>query len=100
MNALLKTLEDTPDHAIILLVVSDREALIDTIHSRTLDLFRSSNLVRDERYLSAIHQFFSGKPTEWIELLFSMKPSKEDAMNILIIAVELAPAEWIERIEK
>lgn len=44
MNALLKVLEDTPEHAIILLVVDNREALLETIHSRTIDLFSQVQL--------------------------------------------------------
>jgi DNA polymerase III delta prime subunit len=58
MNALLKVLEDTPRHAIILLVVSDREALLETIHSRTIDLFRSERRLIDRTHADAIRAFF------------------------------------------
>jgi DNA polymerase III gamma/tau subunit len=58
MNALLKVLEDTPRHAIILLVVSDRESLLETIHSRTIDLFRSEIRIIDQTHADGIRAFF------------------------------------------
>jgi DNA polymerase III delta prime subunit len=58
MNALLKVLEDTPTHAIILLVVSDRETLLETIHSRTIDLFRSGRRFVDRNHADTIQAFF------------------------------------------
>ncbi len=39
MNALLKILEECPIYASILLVVEDSEALLETIHSRCIDLY-------------------------------------------------------------
>ena len=59
MNALLKVLEDTPRHAIILLVVGDREALLETIHSRTIDLFRQERRIIDRAHEGAIRDFFA-----------------------------------------
>jgi DNA polymerase III subunit delta' len=40
MNATLKILEEPPEYAIIALVVKNPESLLETIHSRTLNLFR------------------------------------------------------------
>ena len=40
MNATLKVLEEPPDYAIILLIVSNPESLLETIRSRTISLFR------------------------------------------------------------
>lgn len=94
MNALLKVLEDTPEHAVILLVVSDRESLLDTIHSRTIDLFRRSRRIIDDTHREAIRNFFSGRQESWITALFAMKPTREEALDILTLALEYAPSEY------
>lgn len=100
MNALLKTLEDTPEHAVILLVVSDRESLLDTIHSRTIDLFRQSRRIIDDTHREAIRDFFDGQQELWIATLFAMKATREEALDILTIALEYAPSEYLESIEQ
>lgn len=100
MNALLKVLEDTPEHAVILLVVADREALLDTIHSRTIDLFRQSRRITGGTHREAIVDFFSGKKETWITTLFVMKPTREEALDILTLALEYAPSEYLESIEQ
>lgn len=50
MNALLKILEDCPSYASIMLVVTNPEALLETIHSRCMNFFRESGgyMLRDE----------------------------------------------------
>ena len=40
MNASLKILEEPPEYAIILLVVENPASILETIHSRTITLFR------------------------------------------------------------
>ncbi len=50
MNALLKVLEDTPKHAVILLVVENRESLIETVHSRSIDMFSQKKRIIDTPY--------------------------------------------------
>ena len=100
MNALLKVLEDTPAYAIIILVVADREALLDTIHSRTIDLFRQSRRIIDETHRDAIREFFADNKESWIVTLFAMKPTREEAIDILTLALEYAPSEYLESIEQ
>jgi hypothetical protein len=100
MNALLKVLEDTPEYAIILLVVSDRESLLDTIHSRTIDLFRPSRRIIDDTCRDSIRGFFAGQQWQWIETLFAIKPSREEGIDILTIALEYAPSGYLESIEQ
>lgn len=100
MNALLKVLEDTPKYAIIILIVADREALLDTIHSRTIDLFRQTHRVPDDTHHEAIQDFFIWKKETWITTLFGMKPTREEAIDILMTALEYAPGEYIEPIEE
>jgi DNA polymerase III, delta subunit len=99
MNALLKVLEDTPRHAIILLVVSDREALLETIHSRTIDLFRSERRLIDGTHADAIRTFFEWKKEQWISTLFGLKPTREEAIDILTLALEYSTGESIDAIE-
>jgi len=100
MNAFLKVLEDTPEHAVILLVVADRESLLDTIHSRTIDLFRQSRRIVDDTHREVIRDFFRGQQESWITTLFAMKPTREEALDILMLALEYAPSEYIEPIEQ
>ena len=40
MNATLKILEEPPQYAIILLIVSNPESLLETIRSRTISIWR------------------------------------------------------------
>jgi len=100
MNALLKLLEDTPAYTIILLVVSDRESLLETIHSRTINLFRDSHHIVDDTHREAIRDFFTGKDVSWITTLFGMKPTREEALDILTLALGYAPSEYIDPIEQ
>lgn len=100
MNALLKVLEDTPEHAVILLVVADRESLLDTIHSRTIDLFRQSRRIIDDTHRESIRDFFRGQQESWIVTLFAMKSTREEALDILTLALEYAPSEYLESIEQ
>lgn len=100
MNALLKVLEDTPEHAIILLVVKDRESLLDTIHSRTIDLFRQNHRLLNETHRSMISEYYAGNPESWITVLYSLKTTRDEAIDILIISIEYAPSEKIGIIEE
>ena len=52
MNALLKVLEDTPKNSVIILVVTEAESILETIHSRTINLFRK----KQDRTISIEHE--------------------------------------------
>ena len=100
MNALLKVLEDTPENSIILLVVSDREALLDTIHSRTLDLFKQSRRSPDTTYENIIREFFLGNRESWVIALYNLKPTREEAIDILTLGIRYADGSLINLIEQ
>lgn len=100
MNALLKVLEDTPKHAVILLVVENRESLIETIHSRSIDMFSQKKRIIDTPYQWLIQDFFQGEKELWITTLFAMKPTREEALDILTLTLEYAPSEYLESIEQ
>lgn len=100
MNALLKVLEDTPEHAIILLAVSNREALLETIHSRTIDLYRQAHRLIDQTHADVIRDFFAGNKIGLLHTLFTIKPTREEAIDILTLALQQAPTGYIESIEQ
>ncbi len=47
-----------------------------------------------------IQDFFQGKKELWITTLFAMKPTREEALDILTLTLEYAPSEYLESIEQ
>lgn len=80
-NALLKTLEEPPDYAVLILTTSNFDALIETIHSRTLryNFKRNTN--------AEVHEFLKSKfPEDFQEIDFIASYSD----GIIGVALELA----------
>ncbi len=84
MNALLKSLEDCPIYACIILVVSDPEALLETIRSRAINLYQShfhGELKEELRHL--VDQYIVWD-TSWLILeIFTKKFEKDEAISLL-----------------
>lgn len=58
-NATLKLLEESPTYAIILLVVENPEGILETIHSRTITLFRRQpHEVLEKNVRDMVTQYF------------------------------------------
>lgn len=87
-NAMLKLLEDCPSYAAIILVVADIESLLDTIRSRVISLYMST----EEFHLSSdVHawmdDFFVGRIDTFVRYLYDAKYTKEEAIAILRYAI-------------
>ena len=100
MNALLKILEEPPSYAIIILIVDNPEALIETIRSRAITLFRS----RWERVLlqgvsESIEKYFCGDIAPLITYIYKEKITEEEALWILEKASKYADTTLLARIE-
>ncbi len=55
-NCLLKTLEEPPDYATIILTVSSYESLLETIHSRTIRYIFQKNSVSEVKKVITLHK--------------------------------------------
>lgn len=84
MNALLKVLEDCPIYAWIILVVTNPEALIGTIHSRTINLYHSvSKPTLSEEMRESLDLYRQWDGSSLARLLFPGKLEKWEAIGIL-----------------
>lgn len=83
-NALLKTLEDCPPYAIIVLAVSNPEWLIETIHSRSMvynSTLTRESLTKEEQEM--VYTYYHGDTIPMIRYLFSGSYTGEKAIEIL-----------------
>lgn len=100
MNGLLKILEEPPEYAIIILIVTNPEALIDTIRSRTITLFRAYKK-RDlsDRLKDALDKYKNHDIAPLISYIYSEKLTGEDALDILIEVSRFADKTLLEKVE-
>jgi hypothetical protein len=101
MNALLKVLEECPIYASIMLVVEDPEALLETIHSRSMNLYRDST----SGTLTAELQGYFDEYLRWdvanfTRELFYGKLDKSEAIWLLRHAIMYWPAHSVEIFEQ
>jgi hypothetical protein len=85
MNASLKTLEEPAAHAIIVLVVSDPESLLETIRSRSISLFhRIYEPSRNPDITEMITRYHRGDVGPLIEMILGYKKIEiNEALDIL-----------------
>jgi hypothetical protein len=101
MNALLKILEECPIYASIILVVEDSEALLETIHSRCIDLYAQRGVWMISPVLQdAFDRFMRGDRESFIQELFTKKFEKSEALGLLRYAVFHPSTQNIEEIEQ
>lgn len=93
-NSLLKTLEEIPAYAAIILIIETSKWILETIESRTVS-FLSQNGDRHipENMSTALSEFFHGKQDDFLEKLFRENFSREEAIDILIWVFEEVPEE-------
>lgn len=100
MNASLKVLEEPPEHAIILLVVKNPESVLETIRSRTLNLYKRKGFEPlSEEIVQTLQSFESGNILPLIELNQSGKLDETTILLILIELLRLCGSHEGERIE-
>ncbi|MBS9783882.1 hypothetical protein KGV55_00880 [Candidatus Gracilibacteria bacterium] len=84
MNAILKLLEDTPAHAVIILEVASTKKLLDTIRSRIFEFGDTSESTSlDESTQKLLENFDPKNPSQWIYHLYSANYSRQEAILIL-----------------
>jgi DNA polymerase III delta prime subunit len=101
MNASLKALEEPPEHAVILLVVKNPENLLETIRSRTLNLYQKmgENSLSPDIQLS-IEKFIKGDVKNLISLLQTEKLDETTLFLILFNLLKICQERDADRIEK
>ena len=101
MNATLKILEEPPDYAIILLVVSNPESLLETIRSRTINIWRWHSLREiSEEVRWYINTYLRGDPTWLIRYTYSGKIDREEVLSMLTTLARHANSEQLALIEE
>ena len=100
-NALLKTLEDCPPYARIILLVTHIEDIIETVRSRIISLWNTHEPVMLSVDLTQKIEMYFHKNPEWlIGYLFEWKMSKEEAIEILRISMQYSVWEDFVKYEK
>lgn len=100
MNALLKILEECPAYAAILLVVTDPNALLPTIHSRCINAFKTDMidpLPWDIEWFLKEHAQW--KPASLASYLHREKIEKNIALSLLQSYLPYADQYMLEQIE-
>lgn len=84
-NAILKTLEDCPVYAIILLVVEHHESLLETIHSRCqMDDAMGGRYYSDPSLDEMVDDWISGRDSaHLVSYIYSGKYEKSEAISII-----------------
>lgn len=102
MNALLKILEEPPEYAIIILMAKNPEAIIETIHSRTITFFREVSMEEiPEEWKNAIQSYFIQNDVwAFFGLLSSAKLTTNETLGILLYSSRYATEGMIKNIEK
>ncbi len=101
MNALLKILEEPPEHSAIILVTEKPESLIDTVRSRVIiaeSIYRALPVTTEKK--EAIRLYFGGDVTPLISLLYREKMEDEEAISLLMESIQYASWEFLEKIEQ
>lgn len=101
MNACLKTFEEPPSYAHILIVVKSPEKLLETIRSRSLlDFHEPSQEPLPESLSLLIASYYNGDPSGFISYLHRSKYDDTTALSILRSAASYAWEKQLELIEE
>lgn len=83
-NAALKLIEDCPDYSALILVVSSPKAILPTILSRAIVLFREPPITTlDAETEAKLEGWMRGEWMEWITHLYHREYSKSESILIL-----------------
>ena len=100
-NAILKTLEEPPEYAIIFLLTDKPETLLQTIHSRCMEI--EMEKLPDEIIIKALKEEFSGSQDEIKEAVAFSRGNLGKAKEILnkkgAYAIKEKAADVIEKLE-
>lgn len=101
MNAALKILEEPPVYAIIFLIVTNAESLLETIKSRTLNCFSwkmRPQLSEELKTWSKQYALWEGH--DLVEYLFSEKIDQDMALAILLELSQYTKWDFLKKIEE
>lgn len=100
-NATLKLLEEPPNYAIILLIVENPEGILETIHSRTITLFRRQpREALENNVREMIIQYFQWDENPLIKYLYEAKYDINTALEILRQSIVLMDKKGIVKAEE
>ena len=101
MNATLKILEEPPAYAIIFLVVSNPEALLETIMSRTLQCFSRKNRSPLSQEIKIwIREYAENASIELSRYIYKERFDRDSALEILIELAYFADSRLLSQIEE
>ncbi len=101
MNATLKILEEPPAYAIIFLVVTNPEALLETIMSRTLHCFSGKRrFALSEEVKIWIQQYGEQDSIDLVRYLYKEKIDRDTALEILMELAYFADSKILSEIEE
>lgn len=90
MNAILKILEEPPEYARILLVVSGVESIIDTIRSRSLVFFEREKTINIDPETIRLITGYARWEKEWLlSFLYKANISQDEALEILSLSMRI-----------
>jgi DNA polymerase III delta prime subunit len=101
MNATLKVLEEPPVYALILLIVKNPESLLETIISRSLNLYKSE--IREnipEELSTYVREYLFGRSIRLLEYLYINKIDRDIALGILLEASRGCESAMMPHIEE
>ncbi len=100
MNASLKALEEPPPYAIILLIVKNPESLLETIRSRTMNIFRSERRSSFGSNMEwAVKSYVSWNIIPLIEYINANKLEEWEILELLIELLRVCNPSHSRRIE-
>lgn len=89
-NAILKTLEDCPNYAVIFLVIKNDKSLLNTVLSRVANLVENKNSENiNQEIEEKIRKFINWNQEEFLKFLYENEPTKEESINILKVVFPL-----------
>lgn len=98
-NSVLKTLEDSPNYAIIFLVVKSDKSLLNTILSRVANLVKNdaNSEILNQEIIKKIENFINWNQEEFLKFLYENEPTTENSINILKAVFPLLKNEILQK---
>lgn len=98
-NSVLKTLEDSPNYAVIFLVVKNDKSPLNTILSRVANLVKNdkNSEILDQEIIKKIENFINWNQEEFLKFLYENEPTTENSINILKAVFPLLKNEILQK---
>lgn len=98
-NSVLKTLEDSPNYAVIFLIVKNDKSLLNTVLSRVANLVKNdaNSEILDQEIIKKIENFINWNQEEFLKFLYENEPTTENSINILKAVFPLLKNEILQK---